>query len=140
VGIYPRTIRTINKANRALNMLVKGTRQSPCGFLATTIILLVGARQFELWMLILTLTLSKEVEIDWSFYVLVFGHYVTFTYPWCAVLRLQELYWSETWFVRLLTKYRLFRRRKEGAIYKLHHPHPPLEMYKAHIFMREHLI
>jgi hypothetical protein len=32
--------------------------------LAATIILQVGARKFELWMLIFTLTLSKRVEVD----------------------------------------------------------------------------
>jgi hypothetical protein len=37
---------------------------SPCGYLATTVILLVGAWQFELWKLILTVTLSKKVEMD----------------------------------------------------------------------------
>ncbi len=36
----------------------------PSDCLATTVILLVGQRQFEVLMLILALTLSKNVEMD----------------------------------------------------------------------------
>jgi hypothetical protein len=42
------------------------------------VILQVGARQFELWMLISSFTLSKEEETECLIYVLAFGHYTTF--------------------------------------------------------------
>jgi hypothetical protein len=67
-------------------------------------------------------TLSKKMEIDWSFYVLVFEHFVTFTphFIGCIKSPWTVLHWK----ARLPTKQRLFRRRKDGAIYKVCHPHP----------------
>ncbi len=64
MGIYPWVIVTINCANRAINELFIAARQSPFGCLATTTTLLLGARQFELCIHILTLTLSKKVQME----------------------------------------------------------------------------
>jgi hypothetical protein len=96
------------------------------------VLVLVGARQFELWMLILTLTLLKKVEMDWSFYVSLFGHYVTFTHclMGCNKPPRTVLQWKVVGQIVYRTK--AFQKKKGG--------HHPSKMFWALISMSVQLL